>query len=74
MVGSYWVKTPIVLIPLLAQLLRGKSIILYLAAKETAGLAIFLVKRPNLVPLPPASIIATTLCDIICSFYVHKKL
>ena len=33
----------------------------YLAAKLTAGLAVFLVKASNLVPFPPANIIATTL-------------
>jgi hypothetical protein len=43
------------------QLLRGKSIILYLPPKGTAGLAIFLVKTPSRVPCPPARINATTI-------------
>ena len=47
--------------PVLAQLDKGKSMIRYLAANETAGLAVFLVNASNLVPFPPARIIATTL-------------
>ena len=44
----------------------------YLAAKETAGLAVFLVKASKRVPLPPAKIIATTLFGIVFSPYARK--
>ena len=39
----------------------------YLAAKLTAGFAVFLVKASNLVPFPPANIIAMTL--LLLSIY-----
>ena len=39
----------------------------YLAAKDTAGLAVFFVKASSLVPLPPARIMATTFLDIVKS-------
>ena len=40
------------------QLLSGKSIILYLPPKATAGLATLAVRTPNRLPWPPASNIA----------------
>ena len=45
--------------PEFAQLESGKSIILYLPPKLTAGLATFSVRSSKRVPLPPARIIAT---------------
>ena len=46
-------------IPEFAQLERGKSIIRYFPPYGTAGLAILLVRTPNLLPWPPARSIAT---------------
>ena len=62
---SYCVKTPTTSIPELAQLLKGKSIILYFPPKCTAGFATFAVKASRRVPRPPAKIIATISFPII---------
>jgi hypothetical protein len=40
------------------QLLSGKSMILYFPPKDTAGLAIFDVRIPSLLPWPPANSMA----------------
>jgi hypothetical protein len=51
--------------PEFVQLLKEKSIIRYFPPKGTAGLALFFVKTPNLLPCPPASSIATHFLDTI---------
>ena len=55
----YCVSTPTMSMPLLAQLLSGKSMIRYLPPKETAGFATFFVRSLNRLPRQPAFIMAS---------------
>src|SRR5665648_52772 len=66
--GLYWIRIPTVLIFDFVQLLKLKSMILYLPQNETAGLARFRVKPPSLLPCPPAKSSATHSC---CFNLVH---
>jgi hypothetical protein len=55
-----WVKTNILLILLLIQLLMGMSTKRYLPAIGTAGFDLVFVNGDNLLPAPPPRITATT--------------
>src|SRR5579883_104045 len=59
--GRYCVNTATSVMPELTQLLSAKSIMRYLPAKGTAGLALFWESRLNRSPCPPAKITANTL-------------
>ena len=56
--GLYWVRTTTSVIPELTQLLRVKSMIRYLPAKGTAGLARTDDRIESRSPSPPARITA----------------
>src|SRR5688572_21018138 len=59
--GRYWVRTASLVIPLLATLLRAKSIIRYWPPKITAGFARCSERTDRRSPWPPARIMASTL-------------
>src|SRR5260221_9376355 len=59
--GRYWVNTATSEMPELTQLLRAKSMMRYLPANGTAGLARFCERRLNRSPWPPARMMASTL-------------
>src|SRR6266702_1613700 len=60
-VGRYCVSTATSAMPELTQLLKAKSMIRYLPANGTAGLARFCERRLNRSPWPPARMTASTL-------------
>lgn len=57
--GRYWVSTPTVSIPELAQLDRGKSMMRNFPPKGTAGFAMSPVSTYSRLPCPPARSMAT---------------
>src|SRR5438309_11229142 len=59
--GRYCVSTATSVMPELTQLLKAKSMMRYLPANGTAGLARFWERRLNRSPWPPARMTANTL-------------